>query len=149
MRWECRERFPRHRLIRKPLVSDPGMHHGTCVTHMPWCMSGSLTCGGGENVPDIPGACTTCNFTFHNIPEMWGHHYYFRTFLNDQINGYLWNTTSIFDTGSHSWAVMTSVKFERDSNDLTGACAKIENSLTEKLTNGALMIPLDLSTSSV
>ena len=25
---------------RKPLVSDPGMHHGTCVTHVPWCMSG-------------------------------------------------------------------------------------------------------------
>ena len=31
------------------------MHHGTCVTHVPWCMSGSLTDGGGENVPDIPG----------------------------------------------------------------------------------------------
>ena len=28
-----------------PLVSDPDMHHGTCVTHVPWCMSGSLTCG--------------------------------------------------------------------------------------------------------
>ena len=49
--------FPRHRLQRKPLVSDPGMHHGTCVTHVPWCMSGSLTRGGGENVPGIPGAC--------------------------------------------------------------------------------------------
>ena len=36
----CRERFPRHRFQRKPLVSDPGMHHGTCVTHVPWCMSG-------------------------------------------------------------------------------------------------------------
>ena len=23
--------------------SDPGMHHGTCVTHVPWCMPGSLT----------------------------------------------------------------------------------------------------------
>ena len=47
MRRECRERFPRHRLQRKPLVSDPGMHHGTCVTHVPWCMSGSLNCDGG------------------------------------------------------------------------------------------------------
>ena len=28
-----------------PLVSDPDMHHGTCVTHVPWCMSGSLTSG--------------------------------------------------------------------------------------------------------
>ena len=25
--------------------SDPDMHHGTCVTHVPWCMSGSLTSG--------------------------------------------------------------------------------------------------------
>ena len=46
--------FPRHRLQRKPLVSDPGMHNGTCVTHAPWCMSGSLTRGGGENVPAFP-----------------------------------------------------------------------------------------------
>ena len=49
--------FPRRRFQRKQLVSDPGMHHGTCVTHVPWCMSGSLTCGDGENVPGIPGAC--------------------------------------------------------------------------------------------
>ena len=66
------ERFPRHRLQRKPLFSDPPpppppppppMHHGMC-------MSGSLTHGGGENVPGIPGACATRNFTsrglFHN-----------------------------------------------------------------------------------
>ena len=25
-----------------PQVSDPDMHHGTCVTHVPWCMPGSL-----------------------------------------------------------------------------------------------------------
>ena len=49
--------FPRRRFQKKLLVSDPGMHHGTCVTHVPWCMSGSLTCGDGENVPGIPGAC--------------------------------------------------------------------------------------------
>ena len=49
--------FPTRRLQRKPLVSDPGMHHGTCETHVPWCMSGSLTCCGGENVPGIPSAC--------------------------------------------------------------------------------------------
>ena len=47
---------PRRQFQRKPLVSDPGMHHGTCVTHVPWCMSGSLTCGDGENVPGIRGA---------------------------------------------------------------------------------------------
>ena len=53
-----------------PQVSDPDMHHGTCVTHLPWCMPGSLTIGflwnrrRGENVPGIPGACATCNFTY-------------------------------------------------------------------------------------
>ena len=26
-----------------PRVSDPDMHQGTCVTHVPWCMPGSLT----------------------------------------------------------------------------------------------------------
>ena len=40
------------------------MHHGTCVTHVPWFMSGSLTCGAGENVPGIPGACATRKFTY-------------------------------------------------------------------------------------
>ena len=49
---------PRHWFQGKPLVSYPGMHHGTC-THVPWCMSGSLTRGGGENVPGILGAWAT------------------------------------------------------------------------------------------
>ena len=53
-----------HRLQRKPLFSDPDMHHGTCVTHAPWCMSGSLTRPGGENFTAIPCACATCNFTY-------------------------------------------------------------------------------------
>ena len=26
-------------------VIDPDLHHGTCVTHVPWCMSGSITSG--------------------------------------------------------------------------------------------------------
>ena len=64
MRRECRERFPRHGFQRKPLVKDPGTHHGTCVTHVPWCMSGSEIRGVGENVPGIPGACVTRNFTY-------------------------------------------------------------------------------------
>ena len=28
-----------------PWVSDPDMHYGTCVTHVPWCMPGSLISG--------------------------------------------------------------------------------------------------------
>ena len=27
----------------QPRVSDPDMHHDTCMTHVPWWMSGSLT----------------------------------------------------------------------------------------------------------
>ena len=59
MRRECR-----HRLQRKPLISDPSMHHGTCVTHVSWCMLGSLTRSGRENVPGIPGACATPNVAY-------------------------------------------------------------------------------------
>ena len=51
-----------------PRVSDPDMHHGTCVTRVPWCMPGLLTSGflwsQWENVPGIPGACATRNFTY-------------------------------------------------------------------------------------
>ena len=43
----------------KPLVYFPGMHHGTCVKHVHWCTLGSLTRGGGKNVPGNPGACAT------------------------------------------------------------------------------------------
>ena len=46
--------FSRHRLQRKRLVSDPGMHHGTCVAYVPWCMSGSLNHGGWETFPEFP-----------------------------------------------------------------------------------------------
>ena len=41
-------------------VSDPDMHHGTCVTHVPWCMSGLLTSGflwnrrRGKTFPAFP-----------------------------------------------------------------------------------------------
>ena len=35
VRRQCQEGFPRHQLQRKPLVSDPGMHRGTYVTHVP------------------------------------------------------------------------------------------------------------------
>ena len=49
---------------KEKLVRVPGMHHGTCVTHVPWCTSGSLTRGDGENVSGIPGACATRSFTY-------------------------------------------------------------------------------------
>ena len=57
----CACTFPHHRIQWKPLVSDHGVHHDT---HVPWCMSGSLSRGGAENVPGIPGALTTRKFTY-------------------------------------------------------------------------------------
>ena len=44
----------------QPQVSDSDMHHGTCVTHVPWCMPGSLTSGflwsrwRGKTFPAFP-----------------------------------------------------------------------------------------------
>ena len=54
--------FPHHQLHIKPLINDPSMHHGTCVTHVPWCMSGLLIRGGGESVPGIPLRMHNANF---------------------------------------------------------------------------------------
>ena len=36
--------FPRRRLQRKLLISDPGLHHGTCVTHVPITARARRTC---------------------------------------------------------------------------------------------------------
>ena len=52
-----------------PWVSDPDMHHGTCVTHVPWCILGPLTSGflwsrwRGKR-SQHPGACETHSFTY-------------------------------------------------------------------------------------
>ena len=64
MRRECRDCVARNRELAIP----------SCITprawRVWWCMLGSLTrggsfeVGGGENVPDIPGACATHNFTY-------------------------------------------------------------------------------------
>ena len=64
MRQECRERFPRHRGLAIP----------TCITSRAERMcrdacrdrwqAVSFEVGSGENVPGIPGACATRNFTY-------------------------------------------------------------------------------------
>ena len=36
---------------KKTTISIPSMHHGTCVMHVPWYMSGLLISGGGETFP--------------------------------------------------------------------------------------------------
>ena len=83
--------FPRRRIQRKPLVSDPGMHHCTCVTHVPWCMSGSLTRGGGENVPGFPGACAPA------ILRIWQEAHVVLPNVN-QVS-YVYKTIEPFNTG--------------------------------------------------
>ena len=106
---ECRKRFSRHQLQRKLLVSDPGMHHGTYVTHVPWCMSGSLTCGGGENVP---GACTTLNFAYlvrGPWPTSWLAER-LRGWLGGHMAGWLWSWLARCLAGfGHGWLVVAIV----------------------------------------
>ena len=47
--------FPRDRLQRKPLVNDPDMHHGTCVTHVPWyACRDRLAAVAGKTFPAYP-----------------------------------------------------------------------------------------------
>ena len=52
-----------------PRVSELDMHHGTCVTHVPWCIPGSLTSAffwsrwRGKR-PGLPYACATRNFSY-------------------------------------------------------------------------------------
>ena len=83
MRRECRERFPHHCGLAIPI----------CVTHVPWCMPGSLTSGffevgGGENVPGIPGACSSHNFAYLAKGQcMW--------FIFCTTNVLVWNLSSI------------------------------------------------------
>ena len=61
--WNGRNVFPATDL--KETTSYWARHASwPCVTHMPWCISGSLTRGGGENVPGIPGACTARSLTY-------------------------------------------------------------------------------------
>ena len=90
MRRECQERFPRHRLQKNPLVNDPGMHHVTYVTHVPWCMSGSLISGGGENFPGLPSACPTRNFAYLVSGPWWRLHYTLVSFKGSNIKKQLY-----------------------------------------------------------
>ena len=48
----------------KPLISNPDMHHDTCITHVSWCTWGSLIHDDRKNVPGIPGACATRIYSY-------------------------------------------------------------------------------------
>ena len=104
--------FPRHWFQRKLLVSDPGMHHGTCVTHVPWCMSGSLTRGGGENVPGIPGACATRNFAYL-ARGLWGvFHELYKETLPRYIESALYHA-QCFHTGCNTVIKCSDIKVSK------------------------------------
>ena len=60
------------------------------VMHVPWCMPGSYTDGGGESVPGISGACTTSNFTYLAIGP-------YRVVLKCRVE------TSTHEMGTVSW----------------------------------------------
>ena len=45
-------------------IAIPACNTVRGAMHAPWCMSGSLTRSGGENVPGIPGACATRNVMY-------------------------------------------------------------------------------------
>ena len=63
MRRECQKLFS-----TPPRVSDPDIHHGKCVTHVPRCMPGSLTSGfllsRWREKRSRHGACATRNFAY-------------------------------------------------------------------------------------
>ena len=71
MRRECRERFP-------PAANFKGNRYlaiPVCITARAlrtWCMSGSLTCGDGENIPGIPGACAPAILRIWQEAHYWG-----------------------------------------------------------------------------
>ena len=84
MRRDCEEGFPRHRLQRKPLVSDPGMH-------MLWCMLGSLTRGISFYFSQYPylDSEVTLDMIFWNASKM--HHLHLNVSSWQHIEGCIWN----------------------------------------------------------
>ena len=131
MRRECRERFSHHRLQRKLLVSDPGMHQCTCVTHVPWFMSGSLIRGGGENVPGIPGARATLKFTYlvrgpcKIAIEIWAWISYYVLHFNVNANTNVFPTKLIASQNNH---VKSSPPGSHPTNDILKVGSWTKNS---------------------
>ena len=101
---------PRRRFQRNPLVSDPGMHHGTCVTHVPGCMSGSLTCGDGENVPGIPGACAPAILRIWQEAHCLGLETVSYGAMDPQHKALLWPRLAIY---LYSWNAVMTIQWTR------------------------------------
>ena len=102
MRRECREYFPRHRLQRKPLVSDPACITARVsrITHV-LVMHIRIANGAG-----IPGACTTRNFTYlarghwinvGHVHQVWASHWPISIWVQ------LWHWMFVFNKDSRVW----------------------------------------------
>ena len=72
--------LPRLRMQRKTRVSDPGTHHCTCVTHVPWCMSGLFPAVAGKTFPAFPAhahpqfgkrSIGGCNLAMRHLDTLW------------------------------------------------------------------------------
>ena len=86
------------------------MHHGKCVTRVPWCMPGPLPCGflwsrWRGKVSGIPGACATRNFAYLVIAPSRS-----PSFLTRRNFGYLCNQKwwwiqicSLFPRNNSTW----------------------------------------------
>ena len=65
-----------------PWVSDPDMHHGTCVTHVSWCMPGSLNSGflwsqrQGKTFPAFPAHAQPADLRIRQEAHWWVTHFY-------------------------------------------------------------------------
>ena len=80
------ETFSLPQTLKRPLISNPSMHYGTCVSHVPWCMSGSLNRGGGETsrhshkTLDGLANCLSCRVSWYDsyrgkrLSRRWKYH---------------------------------------------------------------------------
>ena len=64
MRWECRARSSRHRGLAIPTFITARASRTCRDACRDRYLAVSFEVGGGENVPGIPGACATRNFTY-------------------------------------------------------------------------------------
>ena len=103
-------------------VSDPDMHHGTCVTRVPWRMPGSLTSGflwsrrqgkrsrhprrmrkpqvSGKR-PIIASYCISCSKSKKTLSNVWRQYYVCSCVGYPWKRGMLVNILSLIQNGSH------------------------------------------------
>ena len=128
------EHFPHQWLQRTPLaISDPGRHHDTWPTHVPWCMLESLTRSGRENVPGIPRTCAVQNLTYLTRVLWVVSNQHVQLFIADVFSyvtyhtlGYLWQFGQV---GKSGWYPLQGCQ---DQGTLSLSCPEKSFMLTEE-----------------